>query len=298
MLQCRFLAAFFMSPSAAAELSIWRTMADWFKFYNDGLDEPRFQFAISEQPLVTSVWLVILSEASKKRSSKITWRDQDFELLGFARKVNVSPPVFNQCVELLERIGYIARQNGNIDIPGWEKLQSDYAKGLAKGYYKSTSERLASVSKVSTVRGEESRVEKRIETKDIPPVGGVVGSEHKSFIQGWGENFKAEFGSDYDFSNTRNFKAASKLLKLGILRIDLLELAKSAWRRSKVDPFTSACKRASTIYGFADSLNEIRAELSRPVSAGALKNEQPPTKPGNNTPEARIAAIMRGLDRI
>lgn len=135
-------------------------MADWFKFFNDGLDEPRFQFAISEQPLVTSAWLLILSEASKKRSHKITWRDQDFELLGFARKVNISPAILNQCVDLLERIGYIKRENGNIIIPGWESLQSNYARGVDRGYYKSTNKTLASNKPVSTTRGEERRGDK------------------------------------------------------------------------------------------------------------------------------------------
>lgn len=136
-------------------------MADWFKFFNDGLDEPRFQFAISEQPLVTSVWLVILSEASKKRSSKITWRDEDFELLGFARKINVSPGVLNQCVTLLEKIGYISRDGVNISITDWDSLQSNYAKGLDRGYYKSTNKSLVSDEQVSTTRGEERRVEER-----------------------------------------------------------------------------------------------------------------------------------------
>lgn len=135
-------------------------MADWFRFYNDGLDEPRFQFAISEQPLVTSVWLVILSEASKKRCSKITWRDADFELLGFARKVNVSAPIFNQCVGLLERIGYIKREEGSITIPGWEQLQSNYARGVDRGYYKDTNKTLVSKSLDTSVRGEERRGDK------------------------------------------------------------------------------------------------------------------------------------------
>jgi hypothetical protein len=40
-------------------------------------------------------------------------------------------------------------------------MQSDYAKGLDRGYYKKTSERLASVSEVSTVRGEERRGEEK-----------------------------------------------------------------------------------------------------------------------------------------
>lgn len=139
-------------------------MADWFKFYNDGLDEPRIQFAISEHPSVVSVWLLILSEASKKRSGKITWRNQDFELFGYARKINVSVPVLNSCIELLTRIEYIKVDGDTIEIPEWERRQSDYSKGIDKGYFKKTSKLLASNSEVSTARREEKREEeKRIE---------------------------------------------------------------------------------------------------------------------------------------
>lgn len=134
-------------------------MADWFKFYNDGLDAGGMQYCISEQPLVTSVWLVILSEASKNRSGSFPWDNKDFRLLGFARKINVSPGIFNQCVNLLAHAGYITINSEEMVIPGWDRLQSDYAKGLDKGYYKKTSKRLASVSEVSTVRREEKRVE-------------------------------------------------------------------------------------------------------------------------------------------
>lgn len=136
-------------------------MADWFKFYNDGLDEPRFQYAISEHSEVTSVWLVILSEASKRRSNTITWRDEDFELFGYAKKINVSVPILNDCLGLLERIEYITRSNGKITIHGWDKLQSDYAKGLDRGYYKHTSKTLASNSLDTSVRGEERRREEK-----------------------------------------------------------------------------------------------------------------------------------------
>lgn len=141
-------------------------MADWFKFYNDALDSKGMQFAIGEQPLVTSVWLVILSEASKNRSCRIKWDDQDFELIGYARKINVSVPVFNQCIGLLTRIGYIVRCAGMLEIPGWNDLQSNYAKALSEGYYNGTKKRLHSKSQVSTTRGEESRrEEKRVQTK-------------------------------------------------------------------------------------------------------------------------------------
>jgi len=144
-------------------------VADWFKFYNDGLDAGGLQYCIAEQPLVTSVWLVILSEASKSRCCKFPWDDKDFRLLGFARKVNVSPGVFNQCVNLLEHAGYIKKREGYIEIPGWDKLQSDYAKGLDKGYYKKTSKTLASNSEHSTARREEKRVEENIKTSRFSP---------------------------------------------------------------------------------------------------------------------------------
>lgn len=134
-------------------------MSDWFKFKNDGLDSKGMQFAMGEQPLVTSVWLVILSEASKNRSCRIAWRDEDFELIGYARKINVSVPVFNQCIGLLKRIGYIIAGDGCLDVPGWDDFQSDYAKGLQKGYYKKTSKKLASNSLDTSVRGEERRGE-------------------------------------------------------------------------------------------------------------------------------------------
>lgn len=138
-------------------------MADWFKFYNDALDSKGLQFAMSEQPLVTSVWLVIMSEASKNRSSKFRWHDEDFELIGFARKINVSVHVFNQCIGILERIGYITRKDGTIQIHGWNNLQSDYARGLDRGYYKDkkTRKKLASNLLVSTTRGEERRGENK-----------------------------------------------------------------------------------------------------------------------------------------
>jgi len=151
-------------------------MADWFKFKNDGLDSKGMQFALSEQPLVTSVWLVILSEASKARSGDFCWADEDFELVGFARKINVSVPVFNQCLVLLERIRYIRREGGRIHIDGWQSMQSDYANGIKKGYYKNTRKKLPSDSEVSTIRGEEKRVEENKQRErgsalpEIPPM--------------------------------------------------------------------------------------------------------------------------------
>ena len=75
--------------------------------------------------------------------------------------MNCSVPIFNQCLALLERIGYIKRGKGQIEITGWNDIQSDYAKGLDKGYYKNNKKKLASDSEVSTPRVEESREEKK-----------------------------------------------------------------------------------------------------------------------------------------
>ncbi len=132
-------------------------MSDWFKFYNDTLDDPKFQYAISEYSQVTSVYLLILSEASKKRSGSIPWKDQDFELFGFSRKINVTVPILNECLNLLVRIGYINKDGHSITVTSWSTVQSDYCKGLSKGYYGDSTKKLASNSEVSSVRGEERR---------------------------------------------------------------------------------------------------------------------------------------------
>lgn len=131
-------------------------MADWFKFFNDTLDDPKFQYAISEHSEVTSVFLLILSEASKKRSATIPWQDQDFELFGYSRKINVTVPILNQCMNLLVKIGYIEKGSGCINVLSWNKMQSDYCKGLMRNYGQTTKS-VATNSEVCPVRGEEIR---------------------------------------------------------------------------------------------------------------------------------------------
>jgi hypothetical protein len=138
-------------------------MADWFKFYNDGLDEPRLQYAIGEQPAVVSVWLAILSEASKHYQDSFKWRDQDFELFGYAKKVGVSVPVFNQCLGLLEQIEYITRTDGTLKVLKWNKMQSEYCRGIKKGYFKKSRKKLPSNYLDSRIRGEERRREEKRE---------------------------------------------------------------------------------------------------------------------------------------
>lgn len=233
-------------------------MADWFKFFNDGLDEPGFQYAISEQPLVTSVWLVILSEASKKRSSCIPWRDEDYELFGIARKVNVSPPVFNQCLVLLEKIGYVKRDGETMTIPAWKSVQSDYARGLEKGYYKQkkTRKKLASISEVSRTRGEESRVEEN--KTPIVPFGDLLQPET---IKPWNPDAtQLRLNKLYGHRDTKRWndkmlRAYRNAQPIDQADMDALEAYYAAMRRT---PEKNYCRR-----DLPTLLNNLQGEFDR-----------------------------------
>ena len=92
-------------------------------------------------------------------------------------------------------------------------------------------------------------------TTSIP--AGAGNGEHSAFIKGWTDNFKAHFGFEYVFDGGRDGKAVKALLSTKILRFELLEIAKQAWKHQH----TFACKQASTIHGFCNNLNPIRTEL-------------------------------------
>lgn len=125
-------------------------MADWFKVYNDMLDDPRIRFAISEHSVVSTVILLILSEASKKRSDSIPWTGKDFELIGYALKCNISVPILNACLNLLERIEFIKKTETEIKVLNWSDMQSDYCRGVSKGYYRGSTKTLRRDSVDST----------------------------------------------------------------------------------------------------------------------------------------------------
>lgn len=87
--------------------------------------------------------------------------------------------------------------------------------------------------------------------------------EHQAFIQGWVDNFRAAHGFDYSFDGGRDGKAVKALLGMGILRLDLLEIAKQAWERNKVHPRENFyCRQSITIAGFKTCFNQIRSELN------------------------------------
>lgn len=198
-----------LSPACPHRLALLGlAVADWFKTYNDELDSKGMQFAITECPSVIAVWQVIKSEASKNRNAKFKWQDADFELIGFARKINVSVPIFNECLKLLERAKFITRHNGHMIVTGWDRLQSDYARGLDKGYYNSKktrkklaskSEKLASNSLVSTTRREERRVEESTLLAPAATNREIEWEQAKGWLANWQSN-----GADYTERETRS----------------------------------------------------------------------------------------------
>jgi hypothetical protein len=103
-------------------------MADWFKFFENGLDEPRLQYAIGQLPEVTPVWVGILSECCRTKSGVITWDDDEAYLMGFSRRLNVSVPKVNEAVNLLKRIRYNEIASGLLTVLKWSTLQSEYMR--------------------------------------------------------------------------------------------------------------------------------------------------------------------------
>ncbi len=126
--------------------------------------------------------------------------------------------------------------------------------------------------------------EKEKASKEEKPKLNIVTPEHAAFIAGWTQNFKAQFGFDYAFKGGRDGKAVKELLRGPILRIDILEIAKSAWKRAARSPKSFNCEQATTISGFQNYFNQIRADL---------QNENPHSNPASN---ARNAVMSQGTN--
>lgn len=126
---------------------------------------------------------------------------------------------------------------------------------------------------------------------NIPPKSDAdPNPEHKAFIDGWCQNFRALHGFDYVFSGGKDAKAVKELLKMGILRLDLLEFAKQAWERNKTDSTAWNCKQASTIAGFRTYINQIRTELKNgSVNAKSNRNAGVINRPASQPTNAEVA---------
>ena len=106
-------------------------MADWFKFYENDLDETRFQYAIHKLQEVCAVWVGILSECCRHKSDTVRWGTNEIELFGFSQRLNISVPKVNEAIKLLCEIDYIEKDNNHIKVLKWSKKQSDYCQKKA-----------------------------------------------------------------------------------------------------------------------------------------------------------------------
>lgn len=104
-------------------------MADWFKFHENDLDEMRLQWAIHEMPEVLSVWIVLLSEACRHKDGTLSGYNEDFEMFGISKRINVSVPKINESINLLIKIKYVEKlKNGDLLIRKWNERQSEYCQ--------------------------------------------------------------------------------------------------------------------------------------------------------------------------
>ncbi len=135
-------------------------MADWFKFYENDLDETRFQYAIHQLVEVCPVWVGILSECCRHKSDTIRWGNNEIELFGFSQRLNVSVPKVNEAIKLLVDIDYISRGENTLKVLKWSYKQSDYCQRIKRA----TPNSVRTVSEQCSLRGEERRVDKSTST--------------------------------------------------------------------------------------------------------------------------------------
>lgn len=190
---------------------------------------------------------------------------------------------------------------------GYHSTFADRAKKAADARWSKTREQKDKT--VPERKGKETSIACRNATSIPSATPPPPCNEHSAFIDGWVQNFKAKFGFDYVFDGGRDGKAVRELLRMQILRIDLLEIAKSAWSRAGQSPKAFNCEQASTIHGFKSYFNQIQVELKNGSTAHRSDN-RPDRNAGivGHTPgratrilaerEAREAAAKSARDSV
>jgi len=123
-------------------------MADWFKMYENGLDEERLVSVLQDEPLTLSVWVWILTQCCKDKSDRFEVSDRIKR--GFTLKMNLGVDTFDTALNLLQEIGYVQVENSEVIVPQWDKRQSEYCQ-----------KRVRTLSGETPPRGEESRRDKK-----------------------------------------------------------------------------------------------------------------------------------------
>ena len=105
-------------------------MSDYFRFYCDGLDEPRLLYAVHQSPHVPVVWLWVLCECARTKRNQIE-QPSNAMLVGLQHKLNVPPGSVQLCLKLLTEIEYLAFESCCYIVRKWNDLQSKYMQEKA-----------------------------------------------------------------------------------------------------------------------------------------------------------------------
>lgn len=142
-------------------------MADWFKSYENDLDDEKLQWAMGEQQQVAIVYFALLSRCCRDKSGTLSWSGDELELFALSNKLRVSVPIVNQCLQLLVRIKFIELSKNRLKVLSWNDRQSEYCQRKNK---------LPTVSRHSpdSVAREEMRGDQiRKEGEEKPPINGT-----------------------------------------------------------------------------------------------------------------------------
>lgn len=163
-------------------------MSDWFKWYEDALDEPRMQYAMHKSPSVLAVWVWHLSECSRTKSDTVRTPSGPM-LIGLEHKLAISPGKFMDAIALLVEIDYVEAHTEHdkacVRVRGWSKLQSDYCMRKARKQAKNDtsvrtlSEHCPNTDGECTPRGEERRGEEKRKKEESPSAS--VASDFDAF---------------------------------------------------------------------------------------------------------------------
>ena len=102
-------------------------MADWFRFYDNAMTEPRFQYALRKCPWVLHAWVWTLSECCRMKSDTVILRG-DMDLIGASAILAIDLDQLKQGLETLSEIKYVENGGNALKVLKWKDLQSEYCK--------------------------------------------------------------------------------------------------------------------------------------------------------------------------
>ena len=132
-------------------------MSDYFRFYCDGLDEPRFLYAMHQSTHVPVTWLWVLCECARTKKNQIQ-KPTNAMLVGLQHKLNVPPGSVQLCLNLLVEIDYLEEADGTYIVRKWNDLQSKYMQEKA---WKESHRNQKEPKETKNPIGEERRGEER-----------------------------------------------------------------------------------------------------------------------------------------